>query len=87
VPIESMACGTPVVGVREGGVRETVIHNETGILTERDPHRFAEEIKSLLRDSTRREQLGLHGRAHVEEFWQWDRSMLDLERHLASAVQ
>nr|WP_243687910.1 glycosyltransferase family 4 protein [Methanobacterium formicicum] len=40
VPLESMACGTPVVAVKEGGVRETVIHNETGLLTERDEELF-----------------------------------------------
>jgi glycosyltransferase involved in cell wall biosynthesis len=29
VAVEAMACGTPVVGVREAGVRETVTHGET----------------------------------------------------------
>lgn len=32
IPIESMACGTPVIGVNEGGLRETIIDGETGIL-------------------------------------------------------
>lgn len=31
-PVESMAAGKPVIGVDEGGLRETVIHGETGIL-------------------------------------------------------
>ena len=29
-PVESMAAGKPVIGVREGGVLETVVHGETG---------------------------------------------------------
>ncbi len=33
VPLEAMSCGTPIVAVKEGGVRESVIHNKTGILT------------------------------------------------------
>ena len=33
VPLEAMSCGTPVVGVNEGGVRETVVNGKTGILT------------------------------------------------------
>jgi glycosyltransferase involved in cell wall biosynthesis len=86
VPIESMACATPVIGVREGGVRETVLHNETGILTDRDLHQFAEAIESLLSDSSRQEQFGLQSRAYVEKQWQWDHSVRDLERHLASVL-
>ncbi len=31
VPIESMARGTPVIALRQGGVRETVVEGETGI--------------------------------------------------------
>jgi glycosyltransferase involved in cell wall biosynthesis len=31
-PVESMAAGKPVVGVSEGGVLETVINGQTGVL-------------------------------------------------------
>jgi glycosyltransferase involved in cell wall biosynthesis len=31
-PVESMAAGKPVIGVREGGLRETVLHERTGWL-------------------------------------------------------
>ena len=31
-PVESMAAGKPVLGVAEGGLLETVVHEETGIL-------------------------------------------------------
>lgn len=33
VAIESMSCGVPIIGVAEGGLLETVIDGETGILT------------------------------------------------------
>ena len=36
VPLEAMSCGTPVVGVNEGGVMETVLNGKTGILVERN---------------------------------------------------
>ncbi len=36
-PVESMAAGKPVIGVDEGGVRETVIAGETGLLCPPDP--------------------------------------------------
>ena len=35
-PVESMAVGKPVIGVAEGGLPETVIHETTGILTPPD---------------------------------------------------
>jgi len=36
VPVESQACGTPVVARNAGGARETVIDGETGILVDDD---------------------------------------------------
>ncbi len=33
-PVESMAAGKPVIGVREGGLLETVVHGETGLFIE-----------------------------------------------------
>ena len=37
VAIEAMACGTPVVGVKEGGLRESIIDGHNGLLIDRDP--------------------------------------------------
>jgi glycosyltransferase involved in cell wall biosynthesis len=31
-PVESMACGTPVIGVNDGGLKESIIDGVTGIL-------------------------------------------------------
>jgi len=36
-PVESMAAGKPVIGVQEGGLMETVIHGETGLLIPANP--------------------------------------------------
>ncbi len=43
VPVEAQASGKPVVGVDEGGLRETVLHGETGLLVQPK----AELIQSL----------------------------------------
>ena len=87
VPLESMACGTPVLGVREGGVRETVVHGETGWLTERDPEAFAEALRMLLQDEALRRSLGARGSAYVREHWSWERSVACVEAHLESVVR
>ena len=36
VALESMACGVPVIGVDEGGIRETVTDGKTGILLSKE---------------------------------------------------
>jgi glycosyltransferase involved in cell wall biosynthesis len=82
VPLESMACGTPVVGIREGGVRETVVHNVTGLLADRDPEQFGQAILTLLQDRKQAEQLGKQARSYVEQQWQWDKAIAHLETHL-----
>lgn len=85
VPLESMACGTPVVGVNEAGVRETVRHEETGVLVERDPAAFARAIIDLLADRPRLARLGQQGREVVLAQWGWDRSVQEIEEHLIAA--
>ncbi|SFV51596.1 Glycosyltransferase [hydrothermal vent metagenome] len=34
VPVEAMACGTPVIGYGKGGLRDSVIDKETGLFFE-----------------------------------------------------
>jgi glycosyltransferase involved in cell wall biosynthesis len=70
-PLEAMACGTPVVAVAEGGVRESVRDGVTGLLTQRDPRRFAAALTGLLRDEALQARLGGAGVAAVRSFWTW----------------
>jgi glycosyltransferase involved in cell wall biosynthesis len=86
VPLEAMACGTPVVGVREGGVQESVIHEQTGLLMERDARQFGAAIKHLLADPDLAETYGRNGRAHVVRNWSWENSVAILEKHLADCA-
>jgi glycosyltransferase involved in cell wall biosynthesis len=84
VPLESMACGTPVVGVREAGVCETILHGETGLLVERDPIKFAAAVSTLLEDRKLWVRYGRQGRSYVEREWSWESSTRELEAHLTS---
>jgi glycosyltransferase involved in cell wall biosynthesis len=86
VPLEAMACGTPVIGVREGGVQESILHEKTGLLVDRVPEKFAGAIQALLEDPGLSEQFGQQGREYVMENWTWDRSVAMLEEHLDSCV-
>lgn len=86
VPLESLACGTPVVGVAEGGIRETVQHGKTGLLTERDPMEYGRAIETLLKDETLRTRMGTLGRQQVIQHWTWDQSYQQLEKNMQRAL-
>jgi glycosyltransferase involved in cell wall biosynthesis len=48
IPVEAQACGTPVLGVRRGGLLETVVDGETGFLLDSlDPGRFAAALRHV----------------------------------------
>jgi len=86
VPLEAMACGKPVVGVNEGGVKETVINELTGLLVDRDPEKFGRTLQLMLSKPDLVDQYGRNGRRHVLENWSWERSVQKLEQHLASLI-
>jgi glycosyltransferase involved in cell wall biosynthesis len=72
INLEAMACQTPVVASRVGGILETVVDGETGILVEpADPRALADAINSLLRNPQRVEAYGRNGRRRVEEHFSW----------------
>lgn len=87
VPLESMACGTPVVAVAEGGVRETVCHGETGLLVERDETQFAQAVGLLLDDPELALEMGRRGRRHVQGHWSWEDSVARLESLLEATAR
>jgi glycosyltransferase involved in cell wall biosynthesis len=86
VPLESMACQTPVVGVREGGVRESVTDGVTGVLVDRETEAMAAAIRALLADPNKVDHLGHHGRAGVEDRWSWAASIEVIERYLVDTA-
>lgn len=81
-PLEALACGTPVVAVGEGGVRETLRHNSGAILLERDAEEFAVRLKHLLADQRLREEMGAIGRQYVLDNWRWDTAVEELEHFI-----
>ena len=87
VPLESMACGTPVVGVREGGVAETILDGETGFLVERDVQLFAQALQTMCAHPDLATQYGMRGRSYVEERWTWDHRLRTLEQYLSETAR
>jgi len=87
VPLESLACGTPVITMNEGGTRETVIHGKTGLLIDRDLDQFAAAVRELIGNPSMAASLGRAGREDVESRWTWKRSVMGLEGHFSSVLR
>ncbi len=69
VALEAMACGTPVVASRVGGLQGTVRDSETGFLVPwRCPEPFAERLELLLENEELRRNLGMSARAAAEDY-------------------
>jgi glycosyltransferase involved in cell wall biosynthesis len=90
-PLEANACGLPVVAVAEGGVRETIVDGENGLLVAHDPRAMGAAISRLLHDSDLARQLGTNARRVVETKWSLasatDRIEHYLARYARTAVQ
>jgi D-inositol-3-phosphate glycosyltransferase len=73
VAIEAMACGTPVVAAAVGGLKFTVIHEETGLLVPaQDVEGFATAIERILADDeTWVQKSGDRASIWVQENFSW----------------
>jgi glycogen synthase len=87
INLEAMACGTAVVASNVGGIREVVVHGETGFLVSLDqmpaspfeplnPDRFSRDlaarVNELISDPGKCLGYGQAGRRRVEEVFGWD---------------
>ncbi|KUO06961.1 glycosyltransferase [Streptomyces sp. DSM 15324] len=75
VPIEAMACGTPVLATAVGGQLDTVEHDVTGLLVPSDAaaDTLGAAIRGLLGDPQRLARYGAAGRRRVLAHYTWDR--------------
>lgn len=70
--LEAQATAKPVVAFDVGGVREALIHGETGFLVKPSSRELAEALLKLLSDKPLREQMGQKGRAFVSRSFSWE---------------
>jgi len=85
--LEAMACGTPVIGVKQGGLPETIEDGVTGLLVSRTPVALAEALHKLLIHPELAEAMGRAGRARIESYWTWARAVDDLEKQFNSVLE
>lgn len=86
INIEAMACNTAVVASAVGGIKEVVVHGETGLLipleqqTEApfepiDPDKFsrdlADGVNQVINDKDLQKTMAKNGRKRVEDYFDW----------------
>ncbi len=81
-PLEANACGLPVIAVAEGGVRETMVNQVTGLLVDNSPAAMAEAIERLSSDRSLARKLGANARLAVKEKWNINAAIDRLEQKL-----
>jgi glycosyltransferase involved in cell wall biosynthesis len=83
-PLEANACATPVVALAEGGVRETVVHGENGLLVT-DEGEMAAALDHLFDAPEVARTLGQQGAQMTRSRWTMAAAIDRLERHLYRA--
>jgi glycosyltransferase involved in cell wall biosynthesis len=86
-PLEANACGVPVVGIAEGGIRETVRDGLNGFLVDADAKSVAQAASRLLDDKTLARRIGQQAVKYVNEEWHVQGSVDRLEAQLLEVSQ
>jgi glycogen synthase len=86
INIEAMACETAVVASAVGGIKEVVVHGETGILVPLEqqkfapfepiyPEKFSKDlatgINKIIKNKVLKATMAKNGRQRVEDFFDW----------------
>ena len=65
--IEAMACGLPCIGTNVDGIRDIIIDNETGLLSEKDEFAIRAKIIELFSNRDNLKRMGQNARGFVIE--------------------
>jgi glycosyltransferase involved in cell wall biosynthesis len=84
VVLEAMSCGLPVVGVNEGGLRETIIDGKNGWLCSRNAKKFAETINMALDSVNKKFRIKT---AESVKSWSWENSAKQMEKFFKKVVK
>jgi glycosyltransferase involved in cell wall biosynthesis len=85
-PLEAGACELPVVGVSEGGLRESIVDGVNGLLVEPVPDALAGAIERIQCDESYARRLGRSGRQLVLDRWSLNAGIDRVEARLAATV-
>jgi glycosyltransferase involved in cell wall biosynthesis len=79
IPVESMSCGTPAIGLNSGGVVESIVDNETGILMKwKNEKELARAIENILENNENQKSMSKKARAHALKNFSWDKTTIKI---------
>lgn len=85
---EASACGLPVIVTDVGGVRETLLDGETGILIPKeDPQSLASAMLKLAANAGLRKRMGENGRAFICSTYEWKHCVDLMENALRASMR
>jgi glycosyltransferase involved in cell wall biosynthesis len=86
--LEGAASGLPVIGTRHGGIKDSIVDEETGFLVdEYDTSAMAEQMEMLCSDGQMASVMGRKGRARMEEVYRMEESIEGLHEVLLDACR
>jgi glycosyltransferase involved in cell wall biosynthesis len=87
-PLEANSCGTPVVAIAEGGVRETVQDGINGLLVNGyDPIEIGKAITKLISSPELSHEMGNNGRNIAMQKWSLDGAINNIENALLCEIE
>ena len=81
VPLEAMASHKPVIGVNEGGIKETVEPGKTGMLVN-TIEEMGNAMKEIAENPSLAAQMGRSGREHVVKHYSWKGFFKEFDKEL-----
>ncbi len=87
-PLESMACGTPVVGANVGGIKFSIVDRVTGFLVPpNDPAALADKLATLAANPALARAMGRAGMHRARSMFTWERVSQQLARIYAEVAR
>lgn len=79
VLVEAMACETPVIATRAGGIPEVM--EDTGMLIDKkSPEEITEKTLEVIENPDKAEEIGKEGRERAKEKFEWDKIAEETEK-------
>lgn len=84
-PLEANACGTPVVAIAEGGIRETITESNGFLIQNNNPVELGQAILKLIDNPDLAQTMSKQAREYVLNNWTWEQAIDRLEQYLKIA--
>jgi glycosyltransferase involved in cell wall biosynthesis len=87
-PVESMACGTPVIGSNVGGIKYSVVDGETGFLVPpRDPVALGKRLIQACQNPANLKVMGRQALERAHDLFTWQKITRNLANLFESVVR